>query len=699
MMCIMEAHVNEVLHSSASAIQPRAVISVLTLTCSSCKAVSDSYEAFLDIPLDIKAASSVTAALEGFVKPEQLDGENCFKCSKCDKMVAASKRFTIHCVPKVLTLCLKRFGDFSGRKISKVVEYPEYLDLRPYTSQTAGEPLLYALYAVLVHHGGSCCAGHYFCYTKASNGLWYKMNDTSVDGCGTDTVLRQQAYLLFYVRCSDLRTGEGASSSPAPSYARSFLSQGGANSKQVSSVGPQGLPRALRLDIASYMCRRQPDCPVPCQPSDRVLHTMGEGNNEEERRFSPSSRCQRNSARERARSRSPHGGKDLHSWFVENTDYEHSAGRRRRRTGAPSHQRAPRDGIAPRPSNASSQLAPAPTEQSLPGQREQSRSPWPGNDLRCWFVDTRNYDHSAGRRRRTSHPSCDRTARDDAAAGPSSTSSQSAPARRAAQEQTLPRQRERSRSPLWGSDCRSWSVVATDYDLSAGRRRRTTHPSCDRAARDDAAAGASNASSQSAPARRAAQEQTLPRQRERSRSPLWGSDCRSWSVVATDYDLSAGRRRRTTHPSCDRAARDDAAAGASNASSQSAPARRAAEEQRAPVLRERSRSPLWGSDCRSWFVVATDYDLSAGRRRRVSAPKRCRTDKHSGGIGVDRGRFAASGQEELRETFKRLGELCQLACLPTGPSRRSLNPCSAFGIALQKQHSFGTNSQKSQSQN
>ena len=30
MMCIMEAHVNEVLHSSASAIQPTAVVRVLT---------------------------------------------------------------------------------------------------------------------------------------------------------------------------------------------------------------------------------------------------------------------------------------------------------------------------------------------------------------------------------------------------------------------------------------------------------------------------------------------------------------------------------------------------------------------------------------------------------------------------------------------------------------------------------------------
>ncbi|XP_059690684.1 ubiquitin carboxyl-terminal hydrolase 42-like [Gavia stellata] len=290
MMCRMEAHVNMVLRSSASAIEPWAVLSVLKrigehfqlgmqedaheflrytvdamqraclsgssdldissqsttvvhqifggflrsrVTCLSCKAVSDAYETFLDVPLDIKAASSVSAALEDFVKPEQLDGENCFKCSKCDKMVAASKRFTIHRAPKVLTVCLKRFDHFTGGKISKVVEYPMYLDLRPYTSQTAGEPLLYSLYAVLVHSGGSCHTGHYFCYTKASNGLWYEMDDSSVVPCDFNTVLRQQAYLLFYVRRSDLKMGERTSSSPAPSHARSFLSQWAAGSKQL----------------------------------------------------------------------------------------------------------------------------------------------------------------------------------------------------------------------------------------------------------------------------------------------------------------------------------------------------------------------------------------------------------------------------------------------------------------------------------
>lgn len=35
-------------------------------------------------------------------------------------MTAASKRFTVHRAPKVLTVCLKRFEAFTGDKISKV---------------------------------------------------------------------------------------------------------------------------------------------------------------------------------------------------------------------------------------------------------------------------------------------------------------------------------------------------------------------------------------------------------------------------------------------------------------------------------------------------------------------------------------------------------------------------------------------------
>lgn len=36
-------------------------------------------------------------------------------------------------------------------------------------SQPNGEPIIYDLYAVLVHTGFNCHAGHYFCYIKVSS--------------------------------------------------------------------------------------------------------------------------------------------------------------------------------------------------------------------------------------------------------------------------------------------------------------------------------------------------------------------------------------------------------------------------------------------------------------------------------------------------------------------------------------------------
>ncbi|XP_030313036.1 LOW QUALITY PROTEIN: ubiquitin carboxyl-terminal hydrolase 36-like [Calypte anna] len=129
--------------------------------CSSCQVVSDAYDPFLDVLLDIKAAASLSEALDTFVKPELLDARSGFRCRQ-------------------------------------FVRYPKVLDLGPYT--TAGEAQHYSLYAVLVHKGESCYVGHYFCYIKASNGLWYKMDDSSVTPCDVNTALQQEAYLLFYDR-------------------------------------------------------------------------------------------------------------------------------------------------------------------------------------------------------------------------------------------------------------------------------------------------------------------------------------------------------------------------------------------------------------------------------------------------------------------------------------------------------------------
>ncbi|NXG00018.1 UBP36 hydrolase, partial [Sakesphorus luctuosus] len=171
--------------------------------CLECKTVSDTYDPYLDVTLEVERAANVVRALEQFVKPELLGGENAYRCSICRKKVSASKRFTIHRASNILTISLKRFGSCSslgGRKITKDVGYPEFLDIRPYMSEPKGDPVTYGLYAVLVHSGYSCNAGHYFCYVKASNGQWYRMNDHEVHPSNIKVVLNQQAYVLFYLR-------------------------------------------------------------------------------------------------------------------------------------------------------------------------------------------------------------------------------------------------------------------------------------------------------------------------------------------------------------------------------------------------------------------------------------------------------------------------------------------------------------------
>ncbi|XP_072208213.1 ubiquitin carboxyl-terminal hydrolase 36 isoform X2 [Excalfactoria chinensis] len=207
--------------------------------CSVCKSVSDTYDPYLDVSLEIRQAANIVRALELFVKSDVLSGENAYMCARCKKKVPASKRFTIHRASNVLTLSLKRFANFSGGKITKDVGYPEFLNIRPYMSQNNGDPVMYGLYAVLVHSGYSCHAGHYYCYVKASNGQWYQMNDSLVHCSNIKVVLNQQAYVLFYLRIPGPRKGsEGPIAKATPSHSPVVSD----HTKRTTSNGPLPAP-------------------------------------------------------------------------------------------------------------------------------------------------------------------------------------------------------------------------------------------------------------------------------------------------------------------------------------------------------------------------------------------------------------------------------------------------------------------------
>jgi len=68
------------------------------------------------------------------------------------------------------------FGSRSS-KISKPIQFPEVLKLK---ATSMKEPLSYHLRGVLVHAGISVNAGHYYSFVRASNDLWYQMDDSRV---------------------------------------------------------------------------------------------------------------------------------------------------------------------------------------------------------------------------------------------------------------------------------------------------------------------------------------------------------------------------------------------------------------------------------------------------------------------------------------------------------------------------------------
>ena len=112
--------------------------------------------------------------------------------------VDASKRFTIHDAPEALTIHFKRFSPL-GRKIGHPVQYDERLSLAHAVSEGQYGPT-YSLYGVISHAGGGPNSGHYYAHVKASNGLWYEMNDDSVTRHPRLPINMKNAYILFYMR-------------------------------------------------------------------------------------------------------------------------------------------------------------------------------------------------------------------------------------------------------------------------------------------------------------------------------------------------------------------------------------------------------------------------------------------------------------------------------------------------------------------
>lgn len=175
--------------------------------CTACGYISSSLEPFMDLSLPISGSklNSLKGALSQFSAPDILNGDNKYRCSSCKKLVVAHKRMVIHKPPPVLSIHLKRFefSQLGGMgKVNKDLQFEPSIDISTFMGckTDPSESSIYDLSSVVVHFGGSCRSGHYVSYVKAPNGIWHLMDDDSVTQVGLQTVLKQKAFILFYVQ-------------------------------------------------------------------------------------------------------------------------------------------------------------------------------------------------------------------------------------------------------------------------------------------------------------------------------------------------------------------------------------------------------------------------------------------------------------------------------------------------------------------
>ncbi|XP_065343143.1 ubiquitin carboxyl-terminal hydrolase 36 [Cloeon dipterum] len=186
------------------------------VTCMSCRAISTTFQHFLDLTLDITRATHLENALDNYFAPERLE-ENSYRCDKCKKKVPATKQFFVERPPNVLCIQLKRFS-IDGKKINKKIILNERVNLLKYKPRVNGchqKGANYKLVAGVNHMGHSAQSGHYTTQAYAHNSNLYLFDDTNVQYQPPRTFSYSEAYVLMYLLEPSKKQVESLSQPPS----------------------------------------------------------------------------------------------------------------------------------------------------------------------------------------------------------------------------------------------------------------------------------------------------------------------------------------------------------------------------------------------------------------------------------------------------------------------------------------------------
>lgn len=171
-----------------------------------------SYEIFRTLTLHFKDESRellLSSMLKKLKMPEIIE----CRCSTCGGHENRLFKQTtdVFILPQYLVITLGRFqgttsghNSWWGHKIKTRVKFPtDNLDMSKYFDISPNQPKpIYNLVAVSNHKGSSLHGGHYFSYVRASinSSTWILLNDTMIKTVHKNSIVTNQAYMLFYER-------------------------------------------------------------------------------------------------------------------------------------------------------------------------------------------------------------------------------------------------------------------------------------------------------------------------------------------------------------------------------------------------------------------------------------------------------------------------------------------------------------------
>ena len=170
------------------------------VTCMRCRHISTTFQHFMDLLLDIRQADNIDSALQGYFRRENLgQGENMYKCEKCQQKVPATKQYKIERPPLVLCIQLKRFN-LMGGKNGRPVTLARKINISNHVRWAASKSIAveYRLVSMINHVGPSPNCGHYTSIGEAANGTFYRFDDASVHPTSLQSALHTSAYVIFY---------------------------------------------------------------------------------------------------------------------------------------------------------------------------------------------------------------------------------------------------------------------------------------------------------------------------------------------------------------------------------------------------------------------------------------------------------------------------------------------------------------------